>query len=160
MRKVKRGDFVQVHYTGTLEDETIFDSNEGRTPLEFQVGGGDIIPGFNEAVLEMEVHQEKKVTLPPEQAYGHLREDLKREFPREMLGDMEVVVGQGLRFGSPRGPIMGKVLALEADKFQVDFNHPLAGKTLGFWIKVVGISDGPTQLGCSCSQTDCGPGCG
>ena len=120
MKKVQNGNYVQVHYTGTLEDDTIFDSSAGRHPLEFQVGSGTIIPGFNDAVLDMKISEEKQVTLSPEQAYGPLREDLKREFPKEMLGDTKIEVGQELRFTSPRGPIMGKVLAIEADKFQVD----------------------------------------
>jgi peptidylprolyl isomerase len=152
MKKVQNGNYVQVHYTGTLEDDTIFDSSAGRDPLEFQVGSGTIIPGFNDAVIDMKINEEKQVTLPPEQAYGPLREDLKREFPQEMLGEMQIEVGQELRFTSPRGPIMGKVLALEADKFQVDFNHPLAGKTLKFQIKVESITEAPTQ-GCACGST-------
>lgn len=152
MKKVRNGDYVQVHYTGTLEDDSIFDSSAGRHPLEFQVGSGTIIPGFNDAVLDMKIKEEKQVTLTPEQAYGPLREDLKREFPKEMLGDMQIEVGQELRFTSPRGPIMGKVLAFEADKFLVDFNHPLAGKTLKFQIKVESITEAPAQ-GCACGGT-------
>ena len=155
MKKVKNGDYVQVQYTGSLEDDTVFDSSEGRAPLEFKVGGGAIIPGFNDAVLDMAINEEKVVTLVPEDAYGERREDLKREFPNEMLGDMNVQVGQELRFSSPRGPVVGKVLSLGEDKFLVDFNHPLAGKTLKFRIKVEGISDTPSQgcpSGCSCGS--------
>jgi peptidylprolyl isomerase len=161
MRKVKDGDFVQVHYTGTLEDNTVFDSSEGRGPLEFQVGSGGIIPGFNDAVMDMKVNEEKQVTLPPDQAYGQPREEAKREFPNEMLGDMKIAVGQELAFSTPRGPVSGKVLEVGDDTFRVDFNHPLAGKTLKFQVKVVGISDGPTQTaGCACSASDCDPSCG
>ena len=162
MRKVKTGDFVQLHYTGTLEDDTVFDSSDGRGPLEFQVGGGGIIAGFNDAVMDMAVNEEKKVILSPDEAYGPPRDDLKRDFPKTMLGDMQVEVGQDLRFSSPHGPISGKVVSIEADKFIVDFNHPLAGKTLAFQIKVVGISDTPTQASCSCgcSPDDCGTTCG
>jgi peptidylprolyl isomerase len=158
MTTVKNGDFVQIHYTGTLEDGTVFDSSEGRSPLEFKVGGGGIIAGFNDAVLDMELQGEKNFTLTPDQAYGELRDDLKREFPKDMLKDHPVEVGQMLRFSSPHGPVSGTVLAIETDKFTVDFNHPLAGKTLEFKIKVVGISDQPTQVsGCSCSSpSDCG----
>jgi peptidylprolyl isomerase len=157
MTKVKDGDFVQLHYTGTLEDGTVFDSSEGRSPLEFQVGGGGIIAGFNGAVLGMAVQGEKTFTLSPDQAYGELRDDLNREFPKDMLGDSQIEVGQVLRFNSPHGPVSGKVLAIETDKFTVDFNHPLAGKTLEFKIKVVGVTDQPTQTGgCSCSSpSDC-----
>lgn len=162
MRKVKNGDFVQLHYTGTLEDDTVFDSSDGRGPLEFQVGGGGIIAGFNDAVMDMAVNEEKKVVLTPDKAYGQPRDDLQREFPKTMLGDMEIEVGQDSRFSSPHGPISGKVVAIEGDNFMVDFNHPLAGKTLAFQIKVAGISDTPTQARCSCgcSPDDCGTTCG
>ncbi len=161
MRKVKEGDFVQVHYTGTLEDETVFDSSDGRGPLEFQVGSGGIIPGFNDAVIDMKINEEKQVTVPPDQAYGQPLEEAKREFPNEMLGDMKIAVGQELNFSTPRGPVTGKVLEVGEDTFRVDFNHPLAGKTLKFQVKVVGISDVPTQpRGCACSASDCGPSCG
>jgi peptidylprolyl isomerase len=162
MTKVKQGDFVQVHYTGALENGEVFDSSDGRGPLEFQAGGGGIIPGFNDAVMGMAVNEEKKVVLPPDEAYGELRDDLKREFPIDMLGGEKVEVGQPLRFSSPHGPVSGKVLEVAPDKFLVDFNHPLAGKTLVFTITVAGISDQPTQSSCSCgcSSTDCGTTCG
>ena len=157
MTKVKDGDFVQLHYTGTLEDGTVFDSSDGRGPLEFKVGGGGIIAGFNDAVVGMELESEKNFTLTPDQAYGDPRDDLKRDFPTDMLGDNHIEVGQVLRFSSPHGPVSGTVLGIETDKFVVDFNHPLAGKTLEFKIKVVGITDKPTQTGgCSCSSpSDC-----
>jgi peptidylprolyl isomerase len=166
MAQVKNGDFVQLHYTGSLEDGTVFDTSLDREPLEFQVGAGGIIAGFNDAVIDMEVNGEKEVTLTPDQAYGEPRDDLKRDFPATMLGDHQIEVGQELRFASPHGPVTGKVLVIEPDKFVVDFNHPLAGKTLLFKIKVVGITDQPTQqqaCSCdssSCSSGSCGSGCG
>jgi peptidylprolyl isomerase len=162
----KNGDYVQLHYTGSLEDGTVFDTSLEREPLEFLVGGGGIIAGFNDAVIGMEVDSEKEVSLSPEQAYGEFRDDLKREFPQSMLGDHKIEVGQELRFSSPHGPVTGKVLTIEPDKFVVDFNHPLAGKTLLFKIKLVGITDHPTQQSaCSCSSSSCdtgscGSGCG
>jgi peptidylprolyl isomerase len=161
MSKVKNGDFVQLHYTGTLEDGTVFDSSDGRQPLEFQVGGGSIIKGFNDAVMEMTVDEEKKVVLSPDQAYGDQREDLKREFPVTMLEGHPVEVGQQLRFSSPHGPVSGTVLNIGSDNFVVDFNHPLAGQTLAFQIKLVGITDAPTQVqgGCSCTPSSCSSGC-
>ncbi len=161
MRKVKNGDFVQLHYTGTLEDGTVFDSSEDRNPLEFQVGGGGIIQGFNDAVVDMGVDEEKKVVLAPDQAYGEPREDLKREFPTSMLEGHQVEQGQQLRFSSPHGPISGTVLNIQPDKFLVDFNHPLAGQTLEFMIKIVGISETPTQTqaGGACSPSSCSSGC-
>jgi peptidylprolyl isomerase len=165
MRKVKEGDFVQVHYTGTLEDGSVFDSSQGRQPLEFQAGGQGIIAGFNNAVMDMAVDEVKEVTLPPEEAYGQPSAEAQREFPCDMLGEMKIAVGQDLMFSTPRGPVSGKVLEVGPDTFLVDFNHPLAGKTLKFEIRVVGISDHPTQVGCGCGATgcdpgDCGPNCG
>ena len=158
MARVKKGDFVQLHYTGSLEDGTVFDSSVDRQPLEFQVGAGGIIAGFNEAVLDMEVNGENQVTLIPDQAYGELRDDLKREFPKEMLGDHQIEVGQELRFTSPHGPVSGTVFAIEPDKFVVDFNHPLAGKTLIFKITLLGVTDHPTQQSaCSCGSSSCSP---
>ncbi len=161
MAKVKNGDFVQLHYTGTLEDGSVFDSSEGRLPLEFQVGAGGIIRGFNDAVVDMEIDEEKKVVLAPQEAYGEPKEDLKREFPSSMLEGHPVEVGQQLRFSSPHGPVTGTVLTIGPEQFVVDFNHPLAGKTLNFQIKIVGISDAPTQQqgGCSCSSSSCSSGC-
>ncbi|MBI4644476.1 MAG: peptidylprolyl isomerase [Deltaproteobacteria bacterium] len=162
MAKVKNGDYVQVHYTGALENGDVFDSSDGRGPLEFQAGGGMVIPGFNDAVMDMEIHEEKQVVLNPDQAYGERRDDMEREFSTEMLGGQKVEVGQMLQFSSPRGPMPGQVLEVTEDKFKVDFNHPLAGKTLVFTIKLAGISDQPTQqaCGCGCSSTDCGTSCG
>ncbi|MGB7912068.1 MAG: peptidylprolyl isomerase [Desulfobaccales bacterium] len=162
MANVKNGDFVQLHYTGSLEDGTVFDSSVGRQPLEFQVGAGGIIAGFNDAVVGMEVNAENQVTLAPDKAYGEPRDDLKREFPKDMLGDHPIEVGQELRFTSPHGPVTGTVLAIEPDKFVMDFNHRLAGKTLLFKIKILGVTDHPTQQSaCSCESDSCGSGsCG
>ncbi len=160
MSKVKNGDFVQLHYTGTLEDGTVFDSSVDHTPLEFQVGAGSIIPGFNDAVIDMGIDEEKKVLLAPKEAYGEPREDLKRSFPTTMLEGHPVEVGQQLKFSSPHGPVAGTVLSLEPEQFVVDFNHPLAGKTLNFLIKIVGVSATPTQQsGCSCTPSSCSSGC-
>jgi peptidylprolyl isomerase len=157
MTTVKKGQYVQVHYTGTLDDGTLFDSSEGRPPLEFQTGRNQVIPGFEEAVMSMALNDERSVTIPAEQAYGEIREDLVRDFPIGMLGGETVEVGQPLWFRSPNGPIQGKVTALDAEKFTVDFNHPLAGQTLHFKLKLVGITDEPTQqpMGCSCSSGSC-----
>jgi len=153
MEKVRSGQFAQVHYTGKLVDGTVFDSSEGRQPLEFQVGGGQVIPGFDQAVQGMEISEEKKFLLSSDEAYGPVREDLKKDFPRDMLGGQDVKEGQELWFKSPQGPVPGKILNLQSDTFTVDFNHPLAGQDLEFSIKLVGISNTPTQVqaGCSCS---------
>ena len=155
MEKIQNGQYAQVHYTGKLSDGTIFDSSDGRQPLEFKVGSGQVIPGFDQAIEGMEVNEEKKFLLKSEEAYGPVRDDLRKDFPRDMLGEKEVEVGQELWFKTPQGPVPGKVLNLETDTFTVDFNHPLAGRDLEFSVKLVGISDSPTQDqgGCSCSSS-------
>ena len=155
MEKIQNGQYAQVHYTGKLSDGTIFDSSEGRQPLEFKVGGGQVIPGFDQAIEGMGMNEEKKFLLKSEEAYGPVRDDLKKDFPRDMLGEKEVNVGEELWFKTPQGPVPGKILNLETDSFTVDFNHPLAGRDLEFSVKLVGISDAPTQVqgGCSCSST-------
>jgi peptidylprolyl isomerase len=167
MAKIQAGQFAQVHYTGTLSDGTVFDSSEGRQPLEFQLGSGQVIPGFEQAVADMELDEEKKITIVSEEAYGPLRDDLKKEFPLDMLGGQEVTEGQELWFKSPQGPVPGKVVAMASDNFTVDFNHPLAGKDLEFSLKLAGVSDTATQASCSCStpEPSCscsssGSGCG
>jgi peptidylprolyl isomerase len=160
MSQVQKGKFVQVHYTGKLEDGTIFDSSEGRQPLEFQAGSGKVIPGIDNAVLDMTVDEEKKVNIPADEAYGQLRDDLKRDFPVSLLGDQQITEGQNLWFNTPQGPIQGKVMELNDQNFTVDFNHPLAGKNLQFDLKLVGVSDKPTQQSeCACSAPSGGGGC-
>lgn len=162
MSEVKDGKFVQVHYVGSLDDGTVFDDSRGREPFEFQIGAQRVIAGFEAAVRTMKLNEEKTVTLTPAEAYGERQEGLIREFPIAILGQDRIETGQEVWFDSPHGPIPGRVLAMGPDSFTVDFNHPLAGKNLHFTIKLVGISDTPTQtLGCSCSAdpSDCGSGC-
>ncbi|MGQ9920404.1 MAG: FKBP-type peptidyl-prolyl cis-trans isomerase [Desulfobacca sp.] len=158
MSVIQDGKFVQVHYVGSLDDGTVFDDSRGRQPLEFQIGNQSVIPGFEEAVKSMALHEEKAVTLTPEAGYGYRQESLIRDFPTTMLGQDRVEVGQNVWFDSPQGPVPGKVVAMAADTFTVDFNHPLAGQNLNFQLTLVGITDHPTQVSCSCgSDTDaCG----
>jgi len=110
MERIQEGQFAQVHYTGKLDDGTVFDSSEGRQPLEFKVGSGQVIPGFDQAIQGMEVNEEKNFTLTSEEAYGPVRDDLKKDFPKDMLGEKEVDVGQELWFKTPQGPVPGRVL--------------------------------------------------
>ncbi len=163
MEKVRAGQYAQVHYTGKLMDGTVFDSSEGRQPLEFRVGSGQVIPGFDREIEGMALQEEKTFLIKSEDAYGPERDDLIQSFPRDILGGREVEVGQELWFKSPQGPVPGKISALEAETVTVDFNHPLAGRDLEFSVKLVGISNSPTQIqgGCSCSSSSCDPGaCG
>ncbi len=141
---VKKGNKVRVEYTGTLEDGTVFDSTQHGDhshPFEFVVGRGDVIKGFDEAVIGMEVGDEKEITLKPEEAYGEIREDLTKEVPRDNLPkDKEPEPGMTLIMALPDGmQIPAKIKAVEGDRVILDLNHPLAGKTLKFKIKLVEI---------------------
>lgn len=136
---ITEGDTVHVHYTGKLEDGTVFDTSDGKDPLSFQVGGGQVIPGFDAAVAGKEVGHKETVTIPAEQAYGTRNEELVQEFPRERVtGEYEV--GQVLGLQDDQGrPFQAQVLELSDDLVKLDFNHFLAGKTLVFDIEVVSV---------------------
>jgi FKBP-type peptidyl-prolyl cis-trans isomerase 2 len=132
---VAKGDNVSVEYTGMFENGTIFDSSAGRGPLNFTVGTGQLITGFDNAVLGMGEGQEKTVTIPPEDAYGQYNPNKTVEIPRNLVPN-ETQVGDMLysAFGSVR------VLAIYNSTVMIDMNHPLAGKTLVFSIKVLSIN--------------------
>ena len=142
MTQAKSGDTVRIHYTGTLEDGTQFDSSDGRDPLEFALGGGQVIPGFDSAVDGMAVGDNKSVTIPPEQAYGECHEQLVQQVQKSALPeDMEPAVGMQLQSQSPDGQVMNLVITEVADEtITVDANHPLAGQTLTFAIELVEIA--------------------
>lgn len=140
--QVKDGDTVKVHYTGTLDDGTVFDTSVEREPLEFTLGAGMLIPGFEEAVEGMQVGQSKTVTIPAEEAYGSHRDDLILVIERNQLPEnMEPEVGQQLPMQQTNGGTM--VVAVVTDVSEttitVDANHSLAGKDLTFEIKLVEI---------------------
>lgn len=160
MQKVENGTFVSVHYTGTLDNGDQFDSSEGRPPLEFKVGGGQMIKGFDEAVVGMSLKEEKTFTLSPEDAYGNRNEEYQHEFPRaEIPPEINPEVGQTLSLTSPEGqPIPARIIAVDEEKVTFDLNHPLAGQSLTFKIEVVGISDTPTQQPAGCGG-ECSSGC-
>ena len=141
MGQAKAGDTVRIHYTGTLDDGTQFDSSSGRDPLEFSLGGGQVIPGFDTAVSGMSVGESKSVTIAPEDAYGERHEKLLQQVPRATLpDDMEPAVGMQLQTQSPDGQVMNLVIAeIADDTITVDANHPLAGFALTFAIELVEI---------------------
>ena len=141
MTQAKSGDTVKIHYTGTLDDGTQFDSSSGREPLEFALGGGQVIPGFDNAVDGMTVGESKTVTIPAEEAYGQRHEQLVQQVSREALpDDMEPSVGMQLQSQSPDGQIMNLVVTEVADEsITVDANHPLSGQALTFDIELVEI---------------------
>lgn len=142
MTQAKSGDTVRIHYTGTLEDGTQFDSSEDRDPLEFALGGGQVIPGFDSAVDGMTVGESKSVTIPAEQAYGERHEQLVQEVPKSALPeDMKPEVGMQLQSQSPDGQVMNLVVTeVEEATITVDANHPLAGQALTFAIELVEIA--------------------
>ncbi len=138
--KVQNGDKVKVHYKGSLDDGTIFDSSEGSAPLEFEVGSGNIIQGFEAGVLGMEEGEEKTLRIPPEAAYGPHRDELVGRLPKEQVGDVDVQVGKILRLRTKDGEVFeGSVTKVEEDGVTLDLNHPLAGESLNFEIKLVAI---------------------
>ncbi len=141
MSTAKQGDTVQIHYTGTLEDGTVFDSSEGRDPLSFTLGHGQVISGFEEAALGMEVGETKKARIEVEDAYGERRDDLVLEVPREQLPDeLDVDVGTPLQLQQPDGQAVPvTVAALDESTVTLDANHPLAGQPLTFELTLVDI---------------------
>ncbi|MBU2639243.1 MAG: peptidylprolyl isomerase [Nanoarchaeota archaeon] len=142
---VKDGDKVGVEYEGKLENGEVFDSSkhgEHSHPLEFEVGKGQVIKGFDEAVLGMEEGEEKEVTIKPEEGYGPRNEQLVKKFPKDKLpADQEPKEGMMLAVGLPDGrKIPARITKVEEKEIEVDLNHPLAGKVLIFKIKVVKIN--------------------
>jgi len=162
MQKVETGKFVSVNYTGTLENGEQFDSSEGRPPMEFKVGAGQMIKGFEAAVMGMALNEKKTITLAPGEAYGDRDDKQMHEFPRDQVpAEIDPQVGQTLALTSPQGQqIPARIAAVDQEKITFDLNHPLAGETLIFDIEVVGISDAPTQQPAGCgSGCDCSSGC-
>ncbi len=138
MSQVKDGDTVKVHYTGTLEDGTVFDSSEGRDPLEFTLGQGQLIPGFEKTVLGMTSGEARTVTIPAEDAYGPYRDEMILAVPCEQLpADMKPEVGMQMQVGQEEGQGMVVTIIKITDKeVTLDANHPLAGKSLTFNIQL------------------------
>ena len=161
MEKVENGLFVSVDYTGTLDDGQIFDSSKGRQPLEVQMGTGNVIPGFESALMGMSLNETKTFRLSPEEAYGHRDEDMMHDFPKsEIPPGMEPSVGQTLMLSNPNGQkIPARVDSIDDEKVTFDLNHPLADQALTFTIQVVGISDSATQTGCGCGSDCSSDGC-
>ena len=144
MQQVKSGDTVKVHYHGKLTDGSTFDSSEGREPLEFEVGSGSVIPGFDEGVTGMQVGEKRTVTIPCEQAYGVKQEDMLMEFPMDRFPEeMEPEVGMQLNMSNGAGQNFPVVIREVRDTtVLLDANHPLAGEDLTFDLELVEINGG------------------
>jgi FKBP-type peptidyl-prolyl cis-trans isomerase 2 len=141
MQQVQQGDKVKVHYHGKLTDGTTFDSSEGREPLEFEVGTGAVIPGFDNGVKGMVIGDKKTVNIPAEEAYGPKVDELVMDFPKERFPeDMEPEVGMQLMMNNGSGqqfPVT--IVGVKDDTITLDANHQLAGKDLVFDIELVDI---------------------
>lgn len=141
MSKAKDGDMVRVHYTGKLEDGTIFDSSKDGEPLELTIGAGNVIQGFEKGVIGVERGGSKTITIPPEEAYGPVQEGLianvkKENFPKNITP----VIGEQLQLRQRDGNIVDVTITeIEGDTVTLDANHPLSGKTLIFDIELVEI---------------------
>lgn len=142
MASATKGDTVRIHYTGRLSDGTVFDSSEGRDPLEFEVGSGQVIPGFDNTVEGMEAGEEKTVTIPAAEAYGPRQDELVLDIPKAQLpDDMAPAVGQQLMMQTADGQSFPVVVeGVGEDGISVDANHPLAGKDLTFDIELVEVA--------------------
>ena len=141
MKQAQDGDTVRIHYTGTLDDGTQFDSSTGRDPIEFTLGSHSVIPGFEEGVKGMEVGEQKRIQIPADEAYGQRNEALVEQIPRQHFPqDMELHVGMHLQAQSPNGESFNVVVtALSEETATLDGNHPLAGESLNFELELVEI---------------------
>lgn len=141
MAQAKSGDTVKVHYTGTLDDGTVFDSSLQREPLEFTIGAQQVVPGFENGIIGMEIDETKTVNIPCENAYGPHNPQQVIEIDRSQMPEgMKVEVGQQLQMTSDDGQaLIVTVAELSDEKVKLDANHMLAGKDLTFEIKLVEI---------------------
>ncbi|MBN2567021.1 peptidylprolyl isomerase [Candidatus Woesearchaeota archaeon] len=132
-----------VEYVGTLDDGTMFDTTDGKDPIEFPLGANAVIPGFEEAVLSLEPGGSTEITLPPEKAYGERDERLTQEVPRDAVpAQIEVKEGVVLALKAPNGQIIpARIMKADDAKVTIDLNHPLAGKTLHFRLTLKEIKD-------------------
>lgn len=142
MTAAKVGDKVRVHYTGKLNDGTVFDSSAERDPLEFSIGAGQVIPGFEQAVVGMEPGQSKTETIDSNEAYGPYRDEMVAEISRQQIPeDLPLAVGQQLQLQHSSGQVIPVVVtAVGNDTVTLDGNHPLAGKDLIFDIELVELA--------------------
>ncbi len=143
MIQVKENNTVKVHYIGKLSDGQIFDSSEGKEPLEFTLGQGRLIPGFEKGLIDMKLNEKKTITISKEEAYGEPHEGLIQEVQKSQLPpDMTPEVGMGLISKSEDGQEMNLVIVeVKEETIIIDGNHPLAGKELTFDLEVVDIKE-------------------
>jgi len=141
MTQAKTGDTVSIHYTGTLSDGSTFDSSEGREPLEFTIGSGQIIPGLDAALPGMTVGDKKIVEVPADEAYGQPDPNARQAVPRaDIPADIPLDIGTRLQVQTPQGQVMPVTVAeVTEEQVILDANHPLAGQDLTFAIELISV---------------------
>ncbi|MCP4724698.1 MAG: peptidylprolyl isomerase [bacterium] len=140
MSKAKKGDVVKVHYTGRLDEKTIFDTSDDRDPLEFKIGEGNLIAGFENAVKGLKVGEKVTISIPQEEAYGPYRKELvqdveKTQFPENVVPE----VGRQLQISQGDQQMVVTITGIKEDTITLDANHPLAGKELIFDLELIEI---------------------
>jgi peptidylprolyl isomerase len=148
MAQVKSGDKIKVHYHGKLESGETFDSSEGRDPLEFEVGSGMVIKGFDDGVTGMTVGEKKTVTIPFDEAYGPINPEMVIEMPKDRFPeDMQLENGMPLMMSDQQGQqFQVKIVEIKEEAVMLDANHPLAGKDLTFDLELVEIVGGGSRI--------------
>lgn len=148
MQQVKTGDTVKVHYHGRLTDGTTFDSSEGREPLEFEVGSGSVIAGFDTGVTGMTVGEKKTIQIPVDQAYGPKDPGMLVEFPKANFPeDMKPELGMRLNMTNGSGQVIPvAIIDIKEESVILDANHPLAGEDLIFDLELVAIGGGASRI--------------
>jgi len=165
--KVENGNFVQVHYTGTFDDNTVFDSSDGKDPLEVLAGNGMLIKGFDEALIGMKDGDKKEITVEAKDAYGEPNEMLVQKIPRKELSpEITPEVGMVLGVKAPTGQVFpATIKEVNDDEILLDANHPLAGKTLHFKLELISHREptsedlakfAPPPSSCGCGDGSCG----
>ena len=139
---IEKGSKIKLHYTGTLEDGTIFDSSKDKEPLEFEVGAGQVIPGFDEGVIGLKAGEKKTINIPADKAYGQYDEKRMGEYPKENVPkDMELKVGAKMFLQSPDGGVaLATIKEIKEEVVVLDLNHPLAGKDLTFEVEIIEVN--------------------
>ena len=141
MSIVKVGDSVKVHYTGKFDNGEVFDSSEGGDPLALTVGGGQVIPGFDQALIGMQEGETKQIVIPPDLGYGDRVEDLVQTISRDQfnIGDVAPEIGMAIEMHTPQGSIPLVITDLTETTVTLDANHPLAGEQLHFAVTMVEV---------------------
>ena len=144
MARAKEGDTVKVHFTGTLEDGTVFSTTRNGEPFEFTIGDGQVISAFEKGVKGMEIGETKDITATPEEGFGPRREELVTDVDKQALpDDVQPEVGQFWQVHQENGALVNVVVTeVKEDTVTIDANHPLAGKTLNFQVELLSLPGG------------------